>query len=211
MPPINIGAGLSVGSVSVDGASSGKSKGSSATGDRDTVEISAEAEAELLGQLGEDAQRVVVQLKARDREVRSHEQAHLAAAGPYATGGPSYTYTTGPDGQRYAVGGEVGIDTSPVPDDPEATIRKAQVIRAAASAPADPSGQDRQVAAAASKMEAQATQELRKLQQAEQAQSVDKAAAAAAFFGAKESQTAAPTDGRSGFEQFVGRLFDAVA
>lgn len=214
-PAIDAGPRLS--GASVDGSSSGKSQRagerSSAAGVRDTVEISAEAEAELLGQLSEDAQRVVRQLKDRDREVRAHEQAHLAAAGPYATGGPTYTYATGPDGQRYAVGGEVGIDSSPIPDDPEATIRKAQVIRAAATAPADPSGQDRQVAAAAAKMEAQATQELRQLQQAEASEATESVGkeTAAAFLGAKESQATDPSDGRSGFEQFVGALFDAVA
>jgi len=210
-PVVNAGPRLS--GTSVDGVSPAASRRSSAAGNCDTVEISAEAEAELLGQLSEDAQREVTQLRDRDREVRAHEQAHLAAAGPYATGGPSYQYSTGPDGQRYAVGGEVGIDTSPIPDDPEATIRKAQVIRAAASAPADPSGQDRQVAAAAAKMEAEATQQLHQLQQAqgsEATQAVGKETAAA-LLGAKESQATVPADGRSGFEQFVGSLFDAVA
>jgi hypothetical protein len=57
------------------------------------------------------------------------------------------------------VGGEVGIDTSRVPDDPEATIRKAQVVRRAALAPAEPSPRDRQVAAEATRMESQARQE----------------------------------------------------
>ncbi len=111
-------------------------------------------------ELTQEEQKIVEQLKARDREVKAHERAHQAAAGGLARGGPSYTYTTGPDGQRYAVGGEVQIDTSPVPDNPEATIRKAQTIRRAATAPAEPSAQDRSVAAAASKMEARARQEL---------------------------------------------------
>ena len=35
---------------------------------------------------------IIAQLTVTDRHVRSHEQAHLAAAGPYATGGPSYIY-----------------------------------------------------------------------------------------------------------------------
>jgi hypothetical protein len=54
----------------------------------------------------------------------------------------------------------VSIDTSPVAGNPEATIRKAQQIRAAANAPANPSGQDRAVAAQASQMEQAAHQEL---------------------------------------------------
>lgn len=102
----------------------------------------------------------IAALARTDREVRAHEQAHLAASGGYATSGASYQYQTGPDGKRYAVGGEVGIDTSAVPGNPEATIRKAQIIQAAASAPADPSGQDRAVAAQAAQMEAKARLEL---------------------------------------------------
>ena len=94
-----------------------------------------------------------------DRQVRAHEQAHLAAAAGLARG-VSFTFVTGPDGQQYAVGGEVSIDTSPVSGDPRATIQKAQQIRAAANAPSNPSGQDRAVAAQASQMEQAARQEL---------------------------------------------------
>ena len=106
-----------------------------------------------------EEQAVVAELSQTDRQVRAHEQAHLAAAGGLARG-VSFTYVTGPDGQRYAVGGEVSIDTSPVGGDPEATILKAQQIRAAANAPANPSSQDRQVAAQAGQMEQAARVEL---------------------------------------------------
>ena len=102
----------------------------------------------------------LAKLKARDREVRAHEAAHASAAGSLAKGGPSYTYQRGSDGRLYAVGGEVSIDTSAVAGDPEATIQKARQIRAAANAPANPSAQDRAVAAQASRMEAQARREL---------------------------------------------------
>ncbi len=101
----------------------------------------------------------VDELKQVDREVRAHEQAHLSRAGAYAAGAPSFTYTTGPDGKQYAVAGEVKIDTSPEAD-PEATLRKAEAIRAAASAPSEPSSQDRMVAAQASRMASEAQQEL---------------------------------------------------
>ena len=97
-------------------------------------------------ELTEEEQQRVQELKSRDREVRQHEQAHMAAAGGHARGGPSYEYTTGPDNRRYASGGEVSIDTSKVADDPGATIRKAQIIYRAAMAPAEPSSQDRSVA-----------------------------------------------------------------
>jgi len=105
-------------------------------------------------------QQQVAELAEIDRRVRAHEQAHLAAAGAYARGAPSYSYVTGPDGKQYAVGGEVSIDTSAVPGDPAATLRKARAVQAAANAPLDPSPQDRQVAAAAAQMEAAAQQEL---------------------------------------------------
>ncbi len=107
----------------------------------------------------EEQKAVIAELVARDREVRSHEQAHAAAGGQYA-GSPTYSFVRGPDGLNYAVGGEVSIDTSPVSGDPEATLRKAQVIRAAASAPAEPSPQDRRVAAQAANLEADARAEL---------------------------------------------------
>ena len=109
-------------------------------------------------ELSDEQRREVEELQKRDNEVRQHENAHVAAAGAYAQG-VSFQYQAGPDGRRYAVGGEVSIDTSPVHDDPDATIAKASVIRSAANAPVDPSAQDRQVAAAATRMEAAARAE----------------------------------------------------
>ena len=75
------------------------------------------------------------------------------------TGGPTFTYVTGPDGRQYAVAGEVKLDMSPE-EDPEATLRKAEAIQAAAVAPAEPSGQDRAVAAKAQRMAREAEREL---------------------------------------------------
>ncbi len=113
----------------------------------DQLELSPEALQDR--ELTEQEQAEVNKLKQREQEVRAHENAHLAAAGGHARGGAHYDYTTGPDGQRYITGGEVKIDTSPVPNDPQATIQKMQTIRQAALAPADPSAQDRRVAAKA--------------------------------------------------------------
>ncbi len=93
-------------------------------------------------------QTLIDKLKTRDADVKAHEQAHRAAAGAYG-GSPTYTYQKGPDGASYAIGGEVSIDTSPVPRDINATIAKEQQVQRAALAPADPSGQDIKVAAAA--------------------------------------------------------------
>ncbi len=102
----------------------------------------------LPGELTEEEEALVKELKAIDREVRAHEQAH-AATGAGLTGSPEYEYVRGPDGVQYAVAGKVKIDTAQIPDDPEATIEKMESVRAAALAPSRPSGQDRAVAAAA--------------------------------------------------------------
>lgn len=110
-------------------------------------------------QLSEEQRGQVQTLQARDREVRAHEAAHMAAAGGLARGGASFSYETGPDNRRYAVGGEVSIDTSPGKT-PEETLQKAQTIRAAAQAPAKPSQQDLAVAASAGQMAAEARAEL---------------------------------------------------
>jgi hypothetical protein len=118
-------------------------------------------------QVEREVQRVISELKSRDREVKAHEQAHLAAGGQHVTGGANYSYQTGPDGRRYAIGGEVGIDTSPVSGDPQATLAKAQQIRAAALAPAEPSSQDRKVAAQASQMATEARADIMNTKQEE--------------------------------------------
>ena len=107
----------------------------------------------------------IQELSARDREVRAHEQAHAAIGGQHA-GAPKYEFERGPDGVSYAVGGEVSISTAKEAT-PEATLQKAQVIRRAALAPAEPSSQDRKVAAQASQLEAQARVELSRDRSAE--------------------------------------------
>lgn len=98
------------------------------------------------------------ELESRDAEVRAHELAHAAVGGQYA-GAPRYQYETGPNGQKYAVSGQVSIDVSPE-DTPEETISKMQTVRAAALAPAEPSSQDRKVAAEASQQIADARADL---------------------------------------------------
>jgi len=149
------------GTASVDTASApaatGTAKNPDATAKKDTKGQPGDSL-----QLSPDAQRQVDKLKARDQEVRAHEAAHMAAGGGLVRGGASYSYQQGPDGKRYAVGGEVSIDSSPVRGNPRATEMKAQQIEASALAPADPSGQDRKVAAQAAQMVAQAAAELAK-------------------------------------------------
>jgi hypothetical protein len=109
--------------------------------------------------LSEQELREVEQLQSRDLEVKAHERAHLSAAGQHARGGMRLSYTTGPDGRRYATDGEVGIDISEG-SSPEETISKMQSVRRAALAPANPSSADRSVAAAASQREQAARVEL---------------------------------------------------
>lgn len=93
-------------------------------------------------------EKIIRQLEQRDKEVTAHELAH-ATTGGSATGSPSYTFEVGPDGKKYAVGGEVAVDLSSVAGDPQATIMKMQKVHAAALAPANPSTQDARVAASA--------------------------------------------------------------
>jgi len=113
-------------------------------------------------EISSDAKKKIAELAAVDQAVRAHEAAHMAAGGGLVRGGAAYSYQRGPDGKNYAVGGEVSIDTSPVSDNPAATLQKAQQIKAAAMAPADPSPQDRKVAAMASAMALKAAADLAK-------------------------------------------------
>jgi hypothetical protein len=125
------------------------------------------------GELTPDEQQIVAELKVTDQKVRAHEQAHISAGGSYILGGATFEYEKGPDQKRYAVGGEVSIDSSPIRDNPEATIAKMQVVRAAALAPAEPSAQDRAVASSASMEEGQARAELRDKRAAEARESAE--------------------------------------
>jgi hypothetical protein len=106
-----------------------------------------------------EEQQTIKNLKKRDQEVRSHELAHAAVGGAF-TGAPSYSFEVGPDGNKYAVAGEVSVDLAPVDGDPSATIAKLQKVHSAALAPANPSVQDTRVAASAAKLIAQAQSEL---------------------------------------------------
>lgn len=151
-------------------------------------------------------QQVIDKLKARDREVRAHEEAHAAVGGSLA-GSPSYEYQTGPDGNKYAVGGEVSIDVSKT-NDPEATIRKMETVRAAALAPAEPSSQDRKVAAQASRNIAEARAEL--ITETEQAEKPE-AKAEEATSESSESSSNSNTDTQVKTEQTAGKQLTSDA
>jgi hypothetical protein len=102
-------------------------------------------------------QQIISQLKSTEEKVKAHEAAHKSAGGA-ATGPISYTYTRGPDGKNYITGGEVPITISSG-STPQETISRMQQVIQAALAPADPSPQDRAVAAQASNIKMQAQQE----------------------------------------------------
>lgn len=116
-------------------------------------------------ELTQDQKMQVIELQRRDLEVRTHEAAHMSA-GAGLTTGASYSYQRGPDNKMYAIGGEVGIDTSPGKT-PEETLKKAAQIKRAALAPAQPSSADLQVAATATNMELDAKMEIQKNQNQE--------------------------------------------
>jgi len=157
--------------------------------------------------------RLIDQLSATDRQVRTHELAHMAAGAGLA-GGATFTYQVGPDNQRYAVAGEVSIDTSPG-GDPEETIAKAQQIRAAALAPADPSSQDQKVAAMAAQMASAARLELAAQERAEQQTPVPASEARGSAATAAYQSVAAVGDGAglagSGSAGFGSAGFRALA
>jgi len=140
------------------------------------------------GELSEEEKKEVEELKEIDRKVRQHEMAHLAAAQGIAISGANFEYKRGPDGVNYAVGGDVKIDVSKE-EDPEKTIEKAQRIVAAAMAPADPSPQDRSVAAKARQMEAQARAELARTQQTEAGDKQDSQVQSGASNPSQENNT----------------------
>ena len=97
------------------------------------------------------------ELENIQREVVAHEAAHQAAAGEFG-GGVSYSYTE-IDGKTYITGGEVPIKLKEGRT-PEETLRNMQQVQRAASAPADPSGQDRAVAAKAAAIASKARQQI---------------------------------------------------
>jgi hypothetical protein len=145
------------------------------------------------GDLSEEEQAQVARLKQIDAKVRAHERAHAAAGGAHA-GAPSYTYTRGPDGQMYATAGEVAIDLS-AESDPEATLQKATQVAAAALAPADPSGQDRAVAAAAAQLRLEALAQIREEKRAEQEQQQAEATEAKAARAEAGGEASGPAAG----------------
>lgn len=103
-------------------------------------------------ELSSKDKQVVAQLKSIDAEVRAHEQAHIAAAGSgVSASAASFEYEKGPDGNKYAVAGEVNISYQMGTNHKE-NIQIARNVKNAALAPASPSAQDKAVARHADQM-----------------------------------------------------------
>ncbi len=117
-----------------------------------------------------EQQQLIRQLAQRDSEVRNHERIHATVGGRY-TSAPSYTYERGPDGRLYAVSGEVQIDTTPIPNNPQATLEKATMVQRAALAVPDPSPADRNAAAQARVMAAEARAEIARVARSDSVES----------------------------------------
>lgn len=115
-------------------------------------------------ELTPEQKQQVAELKARDEEVKAHEQAHRAAAAGISASAPNYEYETGPDGEKYAVGGEVNISFVQS-SDPDSNIANARTMKNAALAPSEPSSQDMAVARKAEQIIVEAKQEKTQQQQ----------------------------------------------
>jgi len=177
----------------VEGEKQGEEKNAKDTGKVDESKDGKKNDKSASGEdLSTEDQKEVDKLKARDREVRNHEQAHVAAGGRHIRGGIKYDYQRGPDGRNYAVGGHVDIDVSEEKT-PEATVTKMQQVKRAALAPAEPSGADRAVAAAASQKEQAARTEIVEQRQTEsqerRTESVDKSKTEKPESGNETAQT----------------------
>lgn len=126
--------------------------------DKDTTK-SEDRPTQIKKELTPEEEQEVAKLKSRDAEVKAHEQAHISAAAGINASAPTYNYQTGPDGEKYAVEGEVNISFAGGTD-PEENIANAEAMKAAALAPAQPSGQDLAVARKAEQMIEDAKQQL---------------------------------------------------
>jgi hypothetical protein len=158
---------------------------------------SAQSDPEVLAQLQE--------LRKRDREVRSHEQAHASVGGDIA-GAPSLVFKKGPDGRLYAVDGEVPISTRPVPGSPERTIAKLEQVIRAALAPVQPSTQDVRVATQAAAMISQLKAELAAGQEDQGAQEAPRLLGDRATLERRIGETGATASGQPGLGQHVDKV-----
>ncbi|MCH2548378.1 MAG: hypothetical protein MK052_12340 [Alphaproteobacteria bacterium] len=88
---------------------------------------------------------IIKELQRVDAEVRLHEALHYRAASGIAAGIADLEYMQGPDGQYYAVSGNVDIQTTATAN-PEKVAADAALLATAANAPGNASAQDMGVA-----------------------------------------------------------------
>lgn len=150
-------------------------------------------------------QAAIASLKSIEAKVKAHEAAHKSAGGTM-TGPVSYSYTRGPDGKNYITGGEVPINIS-TGRTPQETISRMQQVIQAALAPADPSPQDRAVAAQAAAQQQQA-----RLQQAEvSAPSGASDTASGQSYGSGTTQETTPDTQKPGSDNSAARPDNVTA
>lgn len=100
-------------------------------------------------------QKVIDELKRRDKEVRAHEAVHGSDPRLVKIGAAQFDYTIGPDGKAYATGGRVTLSTGNSRT-PEEALSKAEALKKAAMAPGEPSSKDFQALNSAAAMEFEA-------------------------------------------------------
>lgn len=113
-----------------------------------TLGLSPSELAEIFG-LDSNENQVINELQAADAGVRAHEAQHFRAAGGLVQGTAEFDYVEGPDGNLYAVGGQVEINPTNGVTDPAKQASDAATLYNAATAPADASAQDLAVARSA--------------------------------------------------------------
>ncbi|MCL2025715.1 MAG: hypothetical protein FWG92_02790 [Leptospirales bacterium] len=106
-----------------------------------------------------EKQRIIDELKIRDKEVKAHEMSHGTDPNLIKIGSPQFDYTIGPDGKAYATGGKVILSTGR-PSSSEDALAKAESLKRAAMSPGDPSPQDFQALNAATAMASEAQNNL---------------------------------------------------
>jgi hypothetical protein len=114
--------------------------------------------------LNSEEQREVQRLARRDREIRSHEQAHTRAGGAHTRGGVKRTTTAGLNGRQYATSGEnnTGLNTT---TSPEATVSNGQQVQRAALATSNLSNADRSVTSVGTRSEFDAPSPIKEFQE----------------------------------------------
>ncbi len=98
----------------------------------------------------------IEKIRKNSRNVKRRELVYRAVVGNHVRGAVSFQYEIGPDGMKYAVAGHTAIDTRPIINNPEASIRKAQAIKRTKI--------DRSVAVEVEKMEREARLALKEKQ-----------------------------------------------